>query len=125
MNAESPPTMRTMAMQGRVWAADNLVAAIHACEPTDAAQIMTAALQSMETDGPQHDLFSAIRRDATYWAELAPPHELQTYALAALRQLRRQAIGNTARKEIFAALWKDMRAEDKAAFLRAVNGGPA
>jgi hypothetical protein len=98
-----------------------LAEVISRCEPTDAAQIMAAALQQMESDGPQHDAFGTVRRDASWWAESAPVHEVQAYVMAGLKQLGAKAIGHSARKQLLAALWTDMRAEDKSAFLRAIG----
>lgn len=112
-------------VRSRGQAALHLCHAIGQAHPQDAAQIMAAALRDAETFGPQHDPFGHVRQDARYWAELAPPHEVQAYVLAGLRQLGQQALGSQARKEIFAALWKDMPAKDKAAFLAAIQGGRA
>lgn len=99
-----------------------LAEVISRCDPSDAAQIMAAALQSMETDGPEHDVFGTVRRDAEWWAELAPPHEVQAYVAAGLKQLAAKAIGPKARKELIVHLWNGMAAADKSAFLKAVGG---
>lgn len=117
MPAEKPSPQTRL----RTERAMTLSIAISDCDPMDAAQIMAAALQDMETDGPQHDVFGTLRRDAEWWAELAPPHEVQTYVTAGLKQLTTRAIGPKARKEVIAQLWNGMTPEDKGAFLRAIG----
>jgi hypothetical protein len=102
----------------RIDAANNLCAAIAACEPTDAAQIMAAALQDMETDGPQHDVFGTLRRDAAFWAELAPVHEVQAYVLEGLKKLGQRALAPNARKALIVDIWRGMTPEDKREFLK-------
>lgn len=112
-----------MAMPTRMRAewASSLAWCISQCNPHDAAQIMAAALQNMETDGPQHDVFGTLRRDARWWAEIAPAHEVQAYVIEGLRHLKDTAVGRSARKELIVALWNGMRADDKEAFLRAIG----
>lgn len=124
MNQPMLPEARQARIEDRQHRAKALCEAIAACHPRDAATVMTAALQGAETDGPQHDLFGTMRRDAEWWAEIAPPHEVQAYVVAGLRQVGQSAIGPKARKDIFAALWQGMAPGDKAAFLRAVGGAP-
>lgn len=123
MNATlSPEEARTARLAERQRLALRLGRAISEAHPRDAAVLMTAALQALETDGPQHDLFGTARRDAEWWADIAPPHEVQAYVLAGLRQIGSAAIGPKARKEIFAALWLGMSAADRTAFLQRVRG---
>jgi len=106
----------------RAETATTLCMAIGACNPSDAAQIMAAALEQMATGGPDHDVFGTVRQDAEWWAEIAPAHEVQAYVNAGLRQLLKSAIGPKARKAVIVALWRGMTDQDKAAFLRAVAG---
>ena len=108
-------------LRPRYEAVVRLTSAIAECHPHDAAQIMAAALENMVGDGPQHDVFGTLRRDAEWWAELAPVHEVQAYATAAARHLGEKAMGRKARKSLVAALWNGMHPEDRAAFLKAVG----
>jgi hypothetical protein len=95
--------------------------ALALCHRDIAVQIAEAALEQMRTGGPHSDLMGDIRREARWWAELAPAHELRAYVVAALDQLGQRAISDKARKEVFAALWKGMGEPDRAAFLQAIG----
>ena len=117
------PVFSSPKYRARAEAVARLTAAIAQCHPHDAAQIMSAALENMVGDGPQHDVFGTLRRDAEWWAELAPVHEVQAYATAAAKQLGAKALGRKARKALLAALWNGMLPDDRAAFMRAVGAG--
>jgi len=86
-----------------------------------AVQICLSFLTGTTTQGPQHDVFGRLQSDAENWAQLAPSHEVSAYTVAGLRQLGQRAIGHKLRRDVFAAMWQDMRPEDKAAFLKAVG----
>ena len=100
--------------------AESLCYAIGQCRPKDAAQIMAAALEDMEVGGPD-PAFGPLRADAEWWAELAPPHEVQEYVYAGLKQLGQQALGSGARKRMILALWQGLSADDKRAFIAKVT----
>jgi hypothetical protein len=106
----------------RAETAQTLCHAISMCDPQDAAQIMAAALETLQIGQPEHDVFGTVRRDAEWWAEVAPPHEVQAYVAAGLKQLQAKAIGPKARKALIVHLWNGMTAADKAAFLKAIGG---
>jgi len=101
--------------------ATSLCLSIADCDPQDAVQIMAAALEDMTQGGPRVPFLEDMRDAAESWAALAPPHELEAYALSALPRLGQSAIGLTMRKRIFAALWKSFSSDDRNAFARKVG----
>lgn len=114
--------MATIALR-KAWA-ESLCFAIRECHPQDAAQIMTAALADMEAGMPimhwatRRDI---IRAEAMAWAAEAPQHELHEFAAAAIAELPRRAMGQSARRGLIAALWAGLNADDRAAFIARVT----
>lgn len=107
-------------VQSRLDSAQLLCDAIANCVPCDAAQILSAALEDIETDGPMVSL-NDLRSDAKFWADCASPRELEVYLWAVLRVLDQRAFASTARKRIFVSLWDSFTDDDRAAFLSRVD----
>lgn len=103
----------------RAWA-ESLCYAISQCHPIDASQIMAAALEDMETGGPD-PAFGPIRGDAEWWAETAPQHELQEYTHAGMNQLAARALGPSERIRLISLLWMDLPIEHRRSFVRKVG----
>ncbi len=103
--------------------AESLRFTIANCHPQDAAQIMVAALDDMAAgDPPMRDPFGDMRADAAFWADCANPAELEAYFAASLKRLKNTALGITARKRLFVALWHSFPVIDRLAFLSRVDG---
>jgi hypothetical protein len=107
-------------LQGRRASVQLLCDAIANCAPSDAAQILSAALEGFETDGPMVSL-DDLRSDAKFWADCASPRELEVYLWANLRVLGQRAFASTARKRIFVSLWDSFADDDRTAFLSRVD----
>lgn len=107
-------------VQSRRASAQLLCDAIANCHPQDAVQILSAALEDFETDGPMVSL-NDLRSDAKFWADCASPRELEVYLWAVLRVLEQRAFASTARKRIFVSLWDSFTDDDRAAFLSRVD----
>lgn len=58
-----------------------------------------------------------IAEDATWWASLAPPIELEGYLAAIVRYLPETPLHVKSRKRIMATMWKAMPQSDREAFL--------
>jgi len=102
--------------------AEALCFAISECHPDDAAQIMAAALEGMGAGmPPMRDPFGDLRQDATFWADIAHPVELEAYFSAALTRLGSRALGIQSRKRLFVALWQSFPLTDRQAFLSRVD----
>ena len=98
--------------------------ALSEAEPTAAAAICLAYLETAETGGPVlGDPFGMVAGDARLWATSAPPHELVAYTLAGLEWLPKSHLSTVTRKTAFKAIWHGFTDQDRAAFLRAVRGG--
>ncbi len=104
----------------RKTAARALWEAIGNAHPSDAAQLLAAALEELETDGP-YASFADLRSDAKFWADCASPRELEVYLCAILRVLGCRAFGVTARKRLLVTLWSSLPGVDRAAFLARVD----
>ena len=76
------------------------------------AAVIDAAVFGM----PDHDPFGSVRRDATFWADVATPHELEAYGLAALSAIPDRIAGKRAARRVFAALWHRLPETEKRAF---------
>jgi hypothetical protein len=97
--------------------------ALSEAEPTDAAAICFAYLETAETGGPVlGDPFGTVAGDARLWATAAPPHELIAYTLAGLEVLPKSPLSTVTRKTAFKAIWRSFDHQDRAAFLAAVKG---
>ena len=95
------------------------------CDPDDAAQIITAALQDGLTGGPMFT-FGDTMAEAENWCATAPDIEVQAYVEAGCKRIAGRALGLTARKRLMVALWNGMSAADRQNFLARVAGvGPA
>ncbi len=110
----------TLLGPARKFAARSLCEAIANTYPDDAAQILAAALEDMETDGP-YASFADVRSDAKFWADCASPRELEVYLWAILRVLGHRAFAVTARKRLLVTLWSSLPCDDRAAFLARVD----
>lgn len=119
INDTTPPAPATAsaAMRLRMERANTLAIAIADAHPDDAHQIMTAALDDMQTIGPMTSSFGPIRDDAQWWAEICPQHELQEYVYAGLKVLAGRALGRSARLKFLAALWNGVAPNDKQEFI--------
>lgn len=105
----------------RLETAKALCAAIAACHPSDAAEILAAALEYLSAGDPAFDPFGDLRADASFWAETANPFELEMYFAAALKRLGSTALGINARKRLIVALWQSLPPDGQAAFLARVD----
>ena len=114
--------LKTAEARVRAMAAEALCRAIAECHPEDAAQIMAAALDDMGTTGPAAAFLGAQKQDAEFWAETAPPNELQAYCYAGLQKLGQRALGPKTRSRMIVALWNAMRDEEKQKFLALTTG---
>jgi len=97
--------------------------ALAECRTQDAAAICAAVLDTMRTDGPRHDVFGTLYSDATWWADLAPLHELVAYVTAGLTRLPKRHLSLPARKKLLKALLRSLPDTDCAAFLAQVKEG--
>ena len=70
----------------RAEAATALCLAIADCDPSDACEIMVAALADLSAGWPIPPLFNFMD-EAAFWADLAPMPELKAYALACYNRL--------------------------------------
>jgi len=84
-------------------------------------EALCAALDTVGGGGPRYQPFSDMREDAAFWADTATPQELEIYAAAALRRIERATFASRARKRLFWALWQEMPADDRDAFLARVR----
>lgn len=91
------------------------------CDPSDAAAICAAYLETVETGGPIYDPFAFTYGGAALWAEAAPVHEVVAFTLAGLRTLPDALLSRPARKRCFAATWERFCADDRRAFLARVD----
>lgn len=96
--------------------------ALGECDPSDAAAICCAYLETVETGGPLYDPFEFTYGGAALWAEAAPVHEVTAFTLAGLRALPDALLSRPARKRCFAALWAKFPHDDRRAFLARVDG---
>ena len=121
MNDMTPPATGIKSASDRLRAewANSLALCLNECHPADAAAICAAYLQDAERGGP-NSAFGPIRADAIWWAETAPPHELQEHVLAGMRILASRALGPTARRKFIAALWSGLDPNDRADFIARV-----
>ncbi|RWR29471.1 hypothetical protein D2T31_10850 [Sinirhodobacter populi] len=111
-----------MAMPDRIARAQLLWEALHGCEPEDALAVCAAFLDAHSTGGPEMAPFmEATASTAQFWADIAPPHELVAYGMAALDRLRTTALGLNTRKRLFVALWKTLSEEDRLRFVKRID----
>lgn len=99
--------------------------AMGACDKRDALIAMAGVLERETIDGPEIAPLVDQRQDAEWWAEIAPPHQVQAYVYAGLKQLRHEAMGRDMRARMIVALWNGMAPEDRAKFLAFAQGQSA
>jgi hypothetical protein len=99
--------------------------AMAACDRRDALIAMAGVLERETTAGPEIAPAFSQKDDAEWWAEMAPPHQVQAYVYAGLKQLRHEAMGRDTRARMIVALWNGMAPEDRAKFLAFAQGQTA
>lgn len=108
----------------RMWRAGALHAALQDAHPEDADQIVAAWLHERMGHGPRTALLdlalSQITADADMWADVSPRIEIAAYVRAGLKMLAGSALAPAMRRQLFAALWQGMSADDKRAFIERV-----
>jgi len=67
-------------------------------------------------------MFGDLREEADWWADTATPLEVEIYAVAALKRIRKATFATRARKRLFMAMWEEFTPQDRSAFLSKVNG---
>lgn len=121
MNAVVEPLEIEAAMK-RKMVADCIQAAVELAHDVPggwdvAGQAMCAALDTFS--GPP-DMWEASREDAQWWADTAPPAQLEVVVAAGLRAISRKAFAERARKRVFMDLWHGFTPEQQEAFLKKV-----
>ncbi|AMJ49753.1 hypothetical protein CESP606_18400 [Cereibacter sphaeroides] len=106
----------------RLRAVRHLSAAIAACEPEDAAVLMTAALDGMLQGSPVPSLFE-LEDQAHLWATSASPAELEAYLSACIERLTMAASHVPLRKRMFMLLWQSFTPKDREAFITCHSAG--
>jgi len=112
----------TPAAEYRRYKHDLAVMALTDMPPEDAAQICCAILEGVAAGMPDFDPWGGIRENASFWADIANPAELECYFVAALRTLGRRSLATQARKRLFKELWRSFTDTDRAAFIKHVSG---
>lgn len=84
-------------------------------------EALCAALDTVAAGAPRYHTMQDMREEATFWADMATPLELEVYAATALRRIGRSTIAERARKRVFWAMWESMPETDKSAFLSRVR----
>jgi len=119
-----PPEDRAIDVSGPLrtnWA-EALVYALGKCHPVDALSICADFIGEYETGGPELAAFSQTTvRDARWWADIAPPHELVAYGMAALDRLGVTPLGQSTRKKLFVALWESFSEVDRVRFAKRID----
>ena len=80
------PVFQNQSFRMRAEAATSLCLAIGNCHPSDACEIMAAALVDLSAGMPIAPLYSPMEA-AAFWADLATRAELKAYALACFTRL--------------------------------------
>lgn len=97
-----------------------LADSIAECDPRDAVVIMSAALSGLSSGGPL-PIFENAQSDASFWADLAAPFEIEAYFNATLERLKNLAMGIKSRKRVFLSLWESFSEADRMAFIEKVD----
>lgn len=84
-------------------------------------EALCAALDTVAGGAPRYDLFSNMREDAAFWADVATPAELEVYIAAALHRIPRVTFAERARKRLLWSLWESMPETAKRGFLARVQ----
>lgn len=100
----------------------NLFKAVAACDRREALVAMAGILDREVIESPEITCLFNQKEDAEWWAEIAPPHQVQAYVWAGLKQLRNDAMGRNMRARMIVALWNGMAPEDRAKFLAFAQG---
>ena len=79
-------SFKTKVYRKRAEAATALCHAIADCDPRDACEIMRAALGDLSIGTPVPPLDS-VMAEASFWADMATPHEWDAYALACVNRM--------------------------------------
>lgn len=87
------------------------------------SEALCGALETVATGGPHGEYLGGLRRDAEWWADLAPPAEIEAYTGAGLRRIERATFAQNARKRIFVMLWKNFSDAERKRFLTMVGNG--
>ncbi|MFZ1728387.1 MAG: hypothetical protein WBP16_05265 [Ferruginibacter sp.] len=82
------------------------------------AQICTAYLDDLRTEGPVLAMFNDIRAEAEFWADSAHVHEILAVTLAGINRLGKMALGLNMRKRLFMALWDSFDDVTRLSFAR-------
>lgn len=92
------------------------------CPRESVGWILDRALAELETDGPAASL-DDIRSDATFWADVASPREIEVYFVVCLRRLMadRGRLNTASLKRLLVALWSALPAAEQKAFLAKVD----
>ncbi len=77
---------KSQAYRNRAAAATSLALAIANCDPSDACEIMAAALSDLSIGMPIAPLIS-VMDEAGFWADLATQDELKAYTLACFTRM--------------------------------------
>ncbi len=126
MESEVPSVARPNAMGapsgGRAAAAEALCRALGECSHEDAMAICSAFIEAGSSGGPAlAPLLDMTVSDARWWADIAAPHELVAYGMAALDRLRETPLGLNTRKRLFVALWESFPDEDRLRFAQRID----
>lgn len=119
---EAPQSAAEHAMRLHLQAAADIACA-HPGGRRALGEALCAALDTVGGGAPRYDAFGDMREDAAFWADMATPLELETYAAQALRRISRATFAERARKRLFWAMWEAMTDKDQAAFLSRVKQG--
>ena len=84
-------------------------------------EALCAALDTVCQGAPRYEPFADMRREARDWADMAPPLELEAYAIAALDRINRASFAERARKRLLWALWQSMTPQAQQSFLSRVD----
>lgn len=105
------------ALQAALDAAEGLPAGRRAI-----GEALCAALDTVGAGAPRYEAFGDLREEADWWADTATPLEIEVYAVAALKRIRKATFATRARKRLFMAMWEEFTPQDRSAFLSKVNG---
>jgi len=81
------------------------------------AECLGLMLDEMGAGGPRWEALGDMREDAAWWAHAATPDEIEVYAAAALRRIKRATFATSARKRLLVALWQTLTPDEKRAFM--------
>jgi len=87
--------------------------------------MLAATLDEVCVGAPLPPLYGSVRDEASFWADIATPVELEAYAAAALRRIERTTFAQQARKRLFMEFWRGFSDAERQKFLDHAkkNGG--